>query len=336
MTRLSIVIPVYNAEQTIESLCRTLMDLYRDQFRLEIVLVNDNSKDSTHNICRRLQEEFSDTIVYLRLARNFGEHSAVMAGLNHAGGDYVVVMDDDFQNPPEEVSRLAEEMDKGFDVVYTQYPVKHDGWFRNLGSSINDRMANVVLRKPANLYLSSFKIMNRFLVNEVIKYTGPDPYIDAIILRTTASIGKVQVRHDRRRAGRSGYTLKKLVSLWGNMLVSCSLIPLRMLGLVGLVMSFIGVYIGGTTLLQYLIPGGHEPNLAERLTSSSFFFRGFLFLAISLVGEYVGRIYLSLNADPQFVIRERFAAHRTYPVIRMRKEPGADDQRQGNPPSAHV
>jgi glycosyltransferase involved in cell wall biosynthesis len=334
MTRLSVVIPVYNAEKTIESLCKTLMDLYGKQFRLEIVLVNDYSRDSTHHICRRLQEEHAETIVYLRLARNFGEHSAVMAGLNHAGGDYVVIMDDDFQNPPEEVARLAEEIEKGFDVVYTQYPVKRDSWFRNLGSVINDKMANVVLRKPADLYLSSFKILNRFLVNEVIKYTGPDPYIDAIILRTTANIGKIQVRHDRRTYGRSGYTMKKLVSLWGNMVVSCSLIPLRIVGFAGLVMTIGGLVIGSIAVVHELLPSLPDPSEIERLQASMILFRGFLMMAISVVGEYVGRIYLSLNADPQFVIRDKFAVPRAYPVITKRKETQGHGHEHKQPPVA--
>lgn len=315
MTGLSIVIPVYNAEKTIESLCKTLIDLYGKSFRLEIVLVNDNSSDSSHLICRRLHEEGRETVTYVRLARNFGEHSAVMAGLNHAAGDFCVVMDDDFQNPPEEVGRLVEEIEKGFDVVYSSYREKRDSFFRNLGSRLNDKMANVILQKPADLYLSSFKVMNRFLVDEIIRYTGPDPYIDAIILRTTASIGRIEVRHDQRQHGRSGYTMGKLISLWGNMVVSYSLIPLRIIGIIGLAMAIAGVLIGSRTLVTYLLPGGYDPGKYERLTSVIAFFRGFQLLAISVVGEYVGRIYLSLNSDPQFVVRERFNARNRLPAV---------------------
>jgi undecaprenyl-phosphate 4-deoxy-4-formamido-L-arabinose transferase len=308
MANLSIVIPVYNAEKTIESLCKTLMDLYAEQHSLEIVLVNDNSCDSTDLICKRLHETFKETIAYIRLARNFSEHNAVMAGLNSTTGSLCVIMDDDFQNPPEEVRRLIAEMEKGYDVVYSEYPQKNDSVFRNVGSLFNDRMANIILNKPAGLYLSSFKIMNRFLVNEVIKYTGPDPYLDAIILRCTASIGKVEVRHDKRVHGHSGYNLGKLVSLWGNMVVSYSLIPLRIVGLIGLIMTIVGIYVGGIALLDSLLPSRVDPSEYETLTSVITFFRGFQLLAISVVGEYVGRIYLSLNADPQFVVREKFAA----------------------------
>lgn len=310
MTRLSIVIPVYNAEKTIESLCNTLLDLYSRAYEMEIVLVNDYSRDSTHLICQRLHEAHPEAIAYIRLARNFGEHSAVMAGLNHATGDYAVIMDDDFQNPPEEISRMVAEIEKGYDVVYTHYPVKQDNLFRNLGSAINDKMANVILQKPADLYLSSFKIMNRFLINEVVMYTGPDPYIDAIIFRATANIGKVEVRHEARKHGRSNYTLGKLISLWGNMVVSYSLIPFWILGLVGLIMTIAGIYIGGTSLMDSILPYREDPTEYETLIALTAFFRGFQLLAVSVVGEYVGRIYLALNCDPQFVIREKFSAQK--------------------------
>lgn len=319
MTDLSIVIPVYNAEKTIESLCNTLMDLYAKRYRLEIVLVNDNSRDSTDIICRRLHESCCETITYIRLARNFSEHNAVMAGLNSARGDFCVIMDDDFQNPPEEVEKLVKEIEKGFDVIYAYYQEKNDGFIRNIGSHFNDRMANLILHKPAGLYLSSFKIMNRFLVNELIKYTGPDPYIDAIILRSTANIGKIQVRHEKRQQGKSGYTFGKLISLWGNMVLSYSLIPLRILGIIGILMTFFGIYVGGITLLDHLIPSGAVPTEYETLTAVVTFFRGFQLLAISVVGEYVGRIYLSLNSDPQFVIREKFSARSKIEIQSIQK-----------------
>jgi len=315
MTKVSIVIPVYNAEKTIESLCNTLIHLYGAQTTLEIVLVNDCSSDSTDIICQRLHSCHRDIITYLRLSRNFGEHNAVMAGLNHATGDLCVIMDDDFQNPPEEIQALLKEMAKGYDVVYTQYPVKRDHLFRNIGSKINDKMANLILKKPSSLYLSSFKIMNRFLVNEIIKYTGPDPYIDAIILRSTSNIGCVAVRHAPRLHGRSGYTMKKLVSLWGNMVVSYSLIPLRVLGVIGLIMTIYGVSVASGALLDFWLPGNADPTDIETLTAITAFFRGFQMLAISIVGEYIGRIYLALNSDPQFIIREKFAASRKAAVV---------------------
>ena len=305
---LSIVIPVYNAEKTIARLCGELIRLYGHTCRLEIVLVNDCSHDESDRVCRGLQQQYEQVITYIRLARNFGEHNALMAGLNHTSGDFCVTMDDDFQNPPEEVALLLAEIQKGYDVVYSRYVKKNDHWFRNLGSRFNDRIAMHILKKPAGLYLSSFKIMNRFLVREIIKYTGPDPYIDGIILRTTSNIGAVEVTHSVRAAGTSGYTFMKLVSLWGNMMVSFSLIPLRLMGLFGFCTTVLGFIMATDIFIDTFFPSFPDPTDFDRLTTTIIFFRGFQLMAIALVGEYVGRIYLAVNRDPQFVIRDHFVA----------------------------
>lgn len=308
MTSLSIVIPVYNAEKTIGDLCRALMALLQSEYRLEIVLINDCSRDNSDAICKSLQAEYPETIIYARLSRNFGEHNAVMAGLNQTSGEYVVIMDDDFQNPPEEVPRLAREIQKGFDVVYCQYHEKNDGLLRNVGSYLSGSMARVVLDKPSNLYLSSFKIMNRFLVDEIIIHKNPKPYIDAIILGITRNIGVLEVRHDMRREGRSGYTVRKLFALWGDMFVSYSLIPIRTLILIGFIMTLLGLYAMGEILIGNLHPIIEDPSDLEELTAVTFFFRGFQLLATGIVGEYVGRIYLKQYREPQFIIREKLPA----------------------------
>ncbi|MFZ2949066.1 MAG: glycosyltransferase family 2 protein, partial [Desulfuromonadaceae bacterium] len=302
-------IPVYNSEETIGKLSRALISLLADDYHLEIILVNDYSQDGSDAICREIQAEFSETIVYIKLSRNFGEHNAVMAGLNHARGDYVVTMDDDFQNPPEEVPKLVEECRKGYDVVYCRYGKKQDSLFRNFASWLNSTMAHLILNKPAGLYLSSFKAMNRFLVKEIIKYEGSSPYLDAVILRSTSNFGTIAARHDLRASGNSGYTLKKLASLWGNMIASYSLIPLRILGIIGFVLTVIGVSHLSNTFYREMIPFTEDLSDIEWLTAVSMFFRGFNLLAISIVGEYVGRIYLHINRDPQFVVREVVSMH---------------------------
>ncbi|MBI5101355.1 MAG: glycosyltransferase family 2 protein [Nitrospirae bacterium] len=310
MIKLSVLIPVYNGEATIDILCERLMTQYRKAYDLEIVLVNDNSSDRSGEICTRLHEDHPETITYITLSRNFGEHNALMAGLNNVTGDYCVMMDDDLQNPPEEVGRLVGEIERGgYDVVYSYYAEKKDALLRNLGSKFNDKMANLVLKKPVDLYLSSFKVVNRFLINEVIRYSGPDPYIDGIILRTTSNIGRVLVEHRSRNKGRSGYTLGKLISIWGNMVVSYSIMPLRAVGFFGLIMTLFGLYHGGNTIIEKIFYPDQTSEY-ETLMSVIVFFRGFQLLAISVVGEYVGRIYLSLHNDPQFVVRHLLRAHK--------------------------
>jgi undecaprenyl-phosphate 4-deoxy-4-formamido-L-arabinose transferase len=313
MKDLSIVIPVYNAELSIEPLCTELISRLGKGARLEIVLVNDFSSDTSDAICHRLRQAHPSVVSYLALSRNFGEHNAVMAGLNHTRGKVIVIMDDDFQNPPEEVEKLLAELANGHDVVYCHYKAKRDNLFRNFGSWVNDVSATLVLKKPKGIYLSSFKAMNRFLVDEVIKNKVPDPYIDAIILRSTANIGSIEVRHEPRRYRRSGYTLKKLLALWGNMLVSYSLIPLRFMALLGFVMTIIGMIYGGKTVIDWFHPSWGDPTDYEKLTAATMFFRGFQLLATGIVGEYVGRNYLALHRDPQYIVREFLPADESSP-----------------------
>lgn len=204
---ISIVIPVYNSEKSIKSLVGLLIKKIEPKFDLEIILVNDCSTDNSEKICISLFNKYKNIVRFYSLAKNVGEHNAVMAGLNKAKGDYVVIMDDDFQNPVSEVIKLISYAARSsFDVVYTYYENKKHSIFRNLGSRFNDKVANIMLKKPKDLYLSSFKILNRFIVNEITKYKLPFPYIDGLILRATSHIGKLKVGHRERKAGKSGYT----------------------------------------------------------------------------------------------------------------------------------
>lgn len=304
MTRLSIVIPVYNSEATLERLCEELIKDLGSAFRLQVVLVNDGSRDGSCAACQRLRERYPEVVDYIALSRNFGEHNAVMAGLHYADGDYTVIMDDDFQNPPLEVLKLVEKIKEGYDVVYSRYDGKMHSAFRNLGSGLHNWMATRALGKPADLYLSSFKILSKFMVRQIIRYTGPDPYLDAIVLRITRSIGVVTVTHQSRKEGVSGYSFGKLVSLWGNMFVAFSLYPLRLVALLGVVMSVVGSFYGIYTLLAWVTPSFKDPDTFQQLNAANWFFRGMVLLAIGIVGEYVGRNYMHVNSDPQFVVRD--------------------------------
>jgi undecaprenyl-phosphate 4-deoxy-4-formamido-L-arabinose transferase len=299
----SIVIPVYNGAGTIGALVHRLLEVLHDH-DLQVVLVNDGSPDNSDQVCREIQAAHAEAVTYVRLAKNFGEHNAVMAGLRHARGEYVVIMDDDFQNPPEEVTRLIDHAVQGdYDVVYTYYVRKHHHWFRNLGSRLNGWMAGFMLDKPRDLYLSSFKCLSRFVVREIIKYEGPFPYVDGLALRATRHIGKIEVRHEPRREGHSNYTLRKLVHLWLNMFVNFSVMPLRVSTLMGLLFSAVGFLLGLVVLVEkFLNPG--VPIGWSSVIVAVVLFSGVQLILLGLVGEYLGRLFLSTNQTPQFVIRE--------------------------------
>jgi undecaprenyl-phosphate 4-deoxy-4-formamido-L-arabinose transferase len=306
---LSVLIPVYNSEKTISGLVDGLVRDLGQHFKLEILLVNDNSADRSEEVCVSLYEKYKGTLKFYSLSKNVGEHSAVMAGLNKATGDYTVIMDDDFQNPVSEVIKLVSTaLDNDYDVVYSYYEIKRHNIFRNAGSWFNDKAANLMLGKPKNLYLSSFKVINKFLVNEIIKYKSPFPYIDGLILQATDKVGKINVEHSSRQEGRSGYTLKKLISLWLNMFTNFSILPLRVTIIIGIIFAFFGIVFGVYTFIERLMDPNYPIGFAGLLVSTSFF-SGIQLIMLGMVGEYIGRIFLSLNKRPQYTIRKQYEYH---------------------------
>jgi undecaprenyl-phosphate 4-deoxy-4-formamido-L-arabinose transferase len=302
MERVCVLIPVYNSEKTIYKLCTDLMQVFEDQSNFKIVLVNDGSKDSSDSICRQLYSEYSGLVTYVELSRNFGEHNALMAGLHYVTGDYCIMMDDDLQNPPQEARKLIEEIRKGYDVVYTYCKKRQDPLFRRLGSYFNDKVASLVMNKPSGLYLSSFKIINKFLINEIIKYDGQSPYIDGIIMRSTNRIGSVLVEQQLRRYGQSGYTLSKLLSLWGSMALNFSLIPLRLIGCLGAILTISSVVFA---IHRRFFDAPYDPLTDfEILMTALLLLGGLLFFSIALMAEYIGRMSLFMNKQPQYIVRE--------------------------------
>jgi undecaprenyl-phosphate 4-deoxy-4-formamido-L-arabinose transferase len=300
--RLSIVIPVYRGEKTVGRLVRELTAAFGHLYRLEIVLVNDGSPDDSASVCRTLAQELP-AVKFLNLSRNFSEHNAVMAGLNYATGEYVVIMDDDFQNPPEEVVKLVNEIDQGFDVVFSYYDDKKHHFVRNVGSAFNNLVASLLIGKPPGLYLSSFKAISRFVVGELVKYDGPYPYIDGLILRFTRHYSRVKVRHDARAEGKSGYTIRKLVALWLNMFTNFSILPLRLASMLGLVCAGIGLVLAVAFVVEKLT-NPYMPTGWASLIVSLFLIGGVQLFALGMIGEYLGRLYLKDNGSPQFVVKE--------------------------------
>src|ERR1700738_2908635 len=238
---LSLVIPVYNGRRTIGPVVEHITKIFGSTL-FEIILVNDGSEDNSEQVCAGLAEKFPQQVTFVHLSPNFGEHSAVLAGFKQSRGLYIAVLDDDGQNPPEEVVRMLDELKrKKYDVVYGHYIEKRHSKFRNLGSWFNDQIATLMLHKPKDLYLSSFKVMNRFVANEITKYRGPYPYIDGLIYRSTRNIGQIPVEHRPSSHGPSRYTLRKLVKLWLNMFLNFSIVPLRVAVYVGLLTAGLSV-----------------------------------------------------------------------------------------------
>lgn len=300
--RVSLVIPVYNASRTLRPLVERLCKELAERHRLEVVLVNDGSTDDSADVCRELAGA-DPRVRFVNLARNFGEHNAVIAGLRFATGDCAAILDDDFQNPPSEVAKLVEKLGEGYDVVFSRYERKQHSRFRNLGSRFNNAVASLLLGKPADLYLSSFKAVSRFVIDEITRYTGPYPYVDGLILRATRNYATELVRHDPRFEGRSNYTLAKLVRLWLNMFTNFSILPLRVASFAGLGFAL----LGGVLAVVFAIEKLNDPDLPAGWASLAVIVltvSGVQLFALGMIGEYLGRLFLKDNGTPIFVVRE--------------------------------
>jgi undecaprenyl-phosphate 4-deoxy-4-formamido-L-arabinose transferase len=288
---LSVVIPVYKGEKTISKLVEKLQDEL-NKYDFEIILVNDGSPDNSEKVCFELNTKYQN-LQFISLRKNFGEFNAVICGLNYVSGRYAVIIDDDFQNPPSEIIKLLTTAQAGnYDVVYSYYAEKKHNYFRNLGSWIVNRITTWLIHKPGDLYLSSFKLINKEVIAEIVKYKGPYPYIDALIFRSTNNVGRVQVEHNDRMEGESNYTIKKLVRLFIIIVFGYSTLPIRFIQATGLFLIFLSLIL---TFL-YLI------NITADWQIPMFiFFGGIQLSAMGIIGEYVGKLFLTQNETPQFV-----------------------------------
>jgi len=298
---LSIVVPVYNGSGSVGELVGALEELEIPGGH-EVILVNDGSPDDSLAVCRALAARARIPITVVNLARNYGEHNAVMAGLRQTRGAYVITMDDDLQNPPEEVERLlAFAQQRGREVVYTYYDEKQHSRWRNLGSQFTNWVAGFVLDKPKGFYLSSFRCISAFVVREITRYEGPFPYVDGLILQVTQNIDRLLVRHLPRAVGRSNYTLRRLMRLWLSMFVNFSVMPLRISTLTGFGLSIFGGVSGVTVVIEAAFerpaPGWASLMAAIMLLS------GVQLMILGIVGEYLGRLYLTANRKPQSVVK---------------------------------
>ncbi len=302
---ISFVIPCYRSEHTLEHVVTEIHETMKgiEQYTHEIILVNDCSPDGTWAVIRRLCQENAQ-IRGISFARNFGQHAALMAGLRQAEGEYVVCLDDDGQTPANEVGKLLEKLEEGYDAVYASYAHKQHSAFRNLGSRVNELMTRIMLEKPRELYISSYFAVRRFVVEDMIRYENSYPYVIGLVLRATKNIANVEVHHREREEGSSGYTLKKLLGLWFNGFTAFSVKPLRIATAVGCLSAAVGFLYGLYTIIKRLV-NPEVPMGFSSIMAAIVFFGGMIMIMLGLIGEYIGRIYISMNNSPQYVIRDR-------------------------------
>lgn len=304
MSKISFVIPCYCSQNMLKLVTNEIENVMSEEivYDYEIILVNDCSPDNTFDIICQLSSE-NEKIIGIDLARNFGQHAALMAGFRQASGDLIVCLDDDGQTPALEVGRLLRKIEEGYDVVYASYKEKKHTLFRNWGSWVNSKMTEVMLNKPKGLMITSYFVAKKFIIDEMVRYENCYPYVIGLVLRTTQNICNVPVEHRAREEGSSGYSMGKLLSLWMNGFTSFSVKPLRLATYIGLLSSACGgIYLIYIIILYFT---AHSAPLGWSSTTAILLLLGGIILfVLGLIGEYVGRIYMCANSAPQYVIRE--------------------------------
>ena len=299
----SFVVPLYNTGPTLVNLLAAFREL-KVTFSWELILVDDGSSDGTFQRAETLTAGFPAPITLVEFARNFGEHAAVLEGYRRARGKFIVNLDDDLQNPPAEAVKLIQFLNTSdLDVVYSKYATKQHSRMRNFLSWAANRCATLVLGKPPDLYLSSFRAVRRELADRIVGYQGPYPYIDGLIIGATNRIGTLEVAHAERRAGKSGYTFRKLIRLGMTLLFDFSIMPLRIASLLGITLCSLGALLLAGVILEIYLFGPQQRGWAS-LMGALATFSGAQLLMLGIIGEYIGRSYLTVSGKPQSLVRQ--------------------------------
>lgn len=305
---ISYVIPCYRSEKTLGDVIAEIEETMTNisGYDHEIICINDGSPDNTWQTIKELSTVHKK-LIGINFAKNFGQHAALMAGLRRSKGDIVICLDDDGQTPANEAYKLIDAIEAGADAVYARYEHKKHSIFRNFGSAMNEWMAHVMIGKPKELFVSSYFAARRFVVDEMCRYKGSYPYVIGLVLRTTRNIVNVDVNHRAREVGSSGYTFSKLIKLWMNGFTAFSILPLRVATMAGSIFACLGFIYGIFTIIKKIVLGDQLDVLPlgfSALMSVMVFMGGMLMLMVGLAGEYIGRSYISLNDDPQYVVRD--------------------------------
>lgn len=310
----SFVVPLYQTGEGLPALLAAFRALRLKQ-SWELVLVDDGSTDGTFDRVRELTSDFPAQIVLVELARNYGEHAAVLEGYRRSRGQWVVNLDDDLQNPVEEAVRLLEHLrSSGAEVVYSHYARKQHSLQRNAASWLADRCACLLLRKPGDLYLSSFRALRRELIDRIITYHGPYPYIDGLILGATRRISTLEVQHEARTHGRSQYNLVRLIRLCMSLLFDFSIMPLRLASVLGILLCLGGGAMLAVVLLEMITVGTRQVGWSS-LMGALAVFSGAQLLMLGIIGEYVGRAFLTVSGKPQSLVRTMIHRRATAPDL---------------------
>ncbi|HTR81365.1 MAG TPA: glycosyltransferase family 2 protein [Bacteroidota bacterium] len=301
MALISYIIPVYNGAPMVERLYDRLIPIARSLGQYEIIFVDDGSTDGSFNVLKKIQAK-DRTVCAVQLSRNFGQHNSTLAGLSCAQGEIIVTLDQDLQNPPEEIPHLLQKLSEGFDVVYGLPEARAHNIFRNATSNFSKWLSSKILSTALHGNFSSFRVLRKWVVDEILKYRSSYTYIDGLISWTTRNVGGVSVRNDRSQY-ESHYTFLRLINHGLNLLVNFSIRPLQAASLIGALSALLGLVGAAVVIIEKILYGVPVQGWAS-LMVVVLVIGGMQMAFLGLIGEYTGRILMNSNSSPKFIIRE--------------------------------
>lgn len=301
MKEISVVIPVYKNEECIPELTRQISDSLKE-FDWELILVNDCSPDNSWSAIKEAAQK-NRNITGINLRKNSGQDLAILAGLNHAKGQWIVIMDDDLQHSPYDIPKLYAQAQKGFDVVYADFKQKKQKLWKNIGSWLNGKVSEIALGKPKGIYLSPFKIINCNVVKDMCKLNNLFPYIDGLIFQITRNITQISIEHHKREYGKSNFTLLKSIQVFLRMMFGFSTFPLNFATYIGFFSSISGFILAIYYLIKFFLGLESLTGWTSQIVIT-LILGGLILLALGIIGKYIGQMYLTINNSPKFIIKE--------------------------------
>ena len=301
MKEISVVIPVYNSHECVAELSRQIADALKG-IDYEQIMVNDCSRDTSWEEIKK-EAEKNPNLLGINLRKNGGQDSAILTGLNYASGKWVVIMDDDLQHSPYDIPRLYEEAKKGFDVVYADFESKKQKLWKNLGSWFNGKISEIAIQKPKEIYLSPFKIVSGEVVREMIKFENLFPYIDGLIFQVTRNITQIPIEHHKREMGKSNYNLIKSIRVFLRMLFGFSTMPLNLASYTGFFSAAVGLVLAIVYAVEYFT-GKADVTGWTTLVILLLILGGLILVSLGIIGKYLGQVYLTVNKQPKFIVKE--------------------------------
>lgn len=301
---ISVIIPVYNSADTIVSLHRRIVSVLTGLVvDYEIIFINDASMDKSLDIIYSLSKN-DENVKCIDFNKNYGQHSALLCGIRQAKYEFIVTLDDDLQNPPEEIPKLLEKLDQGYDVVYGYPKNEQHGLFRNIASIFTKMALKTTMGVSIARHVSAFRVFRTELRDSFSDYKGSFISIDVLLSWGTNSFFASPVNHEKRTEGQSNYTFRKLINHALNMVTGFSVLPLQIASIIGFVFSIFGVIILIYVLGRFLFQGSPVPGFPF-IASIIAIFSGAQLLAIGIIGEYLARIYFRTMNKPQYSIKHK-------------------------------